>query len=125
MNSGTLRLASRLVGLVGLALLASCQHAKAPRSPAAAVPAAILPPEAHAPAVALRMADLAPAPEPYVSLTASDGTGLALKVTDGNARALRPALAALGGDLGHPLPAFVEVTIPDAHGADAATVALL
>jgi hypothetical protein len=54
-----------------------------------------------------------------------DGTGLALKAADGNGRALRPALAALAGELGHPLPAFEHVTIPDAHGEDAATIARL
>lgn len=51
-----------------------------------------------------------------------DGTGLALKAADGNGRALRPALAVLGGELGHPLPAFQHVTIRDAHGEDAATI---
>jgi L-asparaginase II len=54
-----------------------------------------------------------------------NGTGLALKVADGNSRALRPALAALSMRLGVPLPAFEEVSLPNRHGEPAATVALL
>jgi L-asparaginase II len=54
-----------------------------------------------------------------------DGTGLALKVADGTSRALRPALAALGAGLELALPAFADVTIPNADGEAAATVALL
>ena len=53
------------------------------------------------------------------------GTGLALKVADGNGRALRPALAALAGDLGTPLPGFAEVSLPNRHGEPAATVSLM
>jgi L-asparaginase II len=53
------------------------------------------------------------------------GTGLALKVADGNGRALRPALAALAEGLGIPLPAFAEVSLPNRHGEPAATVSLM
>jgi L-asparaginase II len=53
------------------------------------------------------------------------GTGLALKVADGNPRALRPALAALAGQLGMPLPEFAEETISNAHGEVVATAALV
>jgi L-asparaginase II len=53
------------------------------------------------------------------------GTGLALKVADGNSRALRPALAALAAGLGMPLPDFAQVSLANRHGEPAATVALL
>jgi L-asparaginase II len=53
------------------------------------------------------------------------GTGLALKVADGNSRALRPALASLAAGLGVRLPEFEQVTLPNRHGEPAATVALL
>jgi L-asparaginase II len=53
------------------------------------------------------------------------GTGLALKVADGNSRALRPALAALSAGLGVPLPDFEQVSLPNRHGDPAATVSLL
>jgi L-asparaginase II len=53
------------------------------------------------------------------------GTGLALKVADGNARALRPALAALAAGLGVPLPEFEQVTLPNRHGEPAATISLV
>jgi L-asparaginase II len=52
------------------------------------------------------------------------GTGLALKVADGNGRALRPALAALAASFGVPIPEFEQVTLPNRHGEPAATVAL-
>jgi L-asparaginase II len=63
--------------------------------------------------------------EGLMCVLAPDGTGLALKVVDGSSRALRPALAALGAELGLPLPEFAEVTVPNAHEEIAATVALL
>ena len=63
--------------------------------------------------------------EGLMCVLAPDGTGLALKVADGSSRALRPALAALGAELGLALPAFAEVTVPNAHGEIAATIALL
>jgi hypothetical protein len=44
---------------------------------------------------------------------------------DGSSRALRPALAAFGAEFGLALPEFAEVTVPNAHGEIAATVALL
>jgi L-asparaginase II len=53
------------------------------------------------------------------------GLGLALKVADGNSRALRPALAALAEGLGLPLPDFKEVTLPNRHGEPAATISLM
>jgi L-asparaginase II len=63
--------------------------------------------------------------EGLMCVLAPDGTGLALKVADGSSRALRPALAAFGADFGLALPEFAEVTVPNAHGEIAATVALL
>jgi L-asparaginase II len=53
------------------------------------------------------------------------GTGLALKVADGNSRALRPALAALAAGLGVPLPEFEEVSLQNRHGEPAATISLM
>jgi L-asparaginase II len=53
------------------------------------------------------------------------GVGLALKVADGNPRALRPALAALGVDLGLLLEAFAEVPVQNRHGEQAAVVSVL
>ena len=53
------------------------------------------------------------------------GFGLALKVADGNSRALRPALAALAGNLGVPVPEFEQVSAPNRHGEPAATISLL
>jgi L-asparaginase II len=53
------------------------------------------------------------------------GIGFALKVADGNPRALRPALAALAGRLGVPLSGFEQVAVPNRHGDLAATVSLL
>jgi L-asparaginase II len=53
------------------------------------------------------------------------GLGLALKVADGNPRALRPALAAVGGRLGVPLEAFAEVPVGNRHGEPAAVVSVL
>lgn len=53
------------------------------------------------------------------------GLGLALKVADGNPRALRPALAALGERLGLPLEGFAEVQVTNRHGDRAALVSVL
>ena len=53
------------------------------------------------------------------------GIGFALKVADGNPRALRPALAVLADRLGVPLSGFEEVTVANRHGDLAATVSLL
>jgi L-asparaginase II len=55
----------------------------------------------------------------------SGGIGLAVKVADGNSRALRPALAAFGAQLGLDLPAFAEVTLRNSHGESAGTVSVL
>jgi len=53
------------------------------------------------------------------------GIGFALKVADGNPRALRPALAVLADRLGVPLSGFERVDVPNRHGDLAATVSLL
>jgi L-asparaginase II len=53
------------------------------------------------------------------------GMGLALKVADGNPRALRPALADLGRQLDVPLEAFAEVPVPNRHGEQSALVSVL
>jgi L-asparaginase II len=55
----------------------------------------------------------------------TDGVGLALKVVDGNSRALRPALAAFGAEAGLDLPEFADVPLGNWHGEPAGTVALL
>ncbi len=55
----------------------------------------------------------------------SDAIGLAVKVADGNSRALRPALAAFGAPLGLDLPAFAEVTLRNSHGEPAGTITAL
>ena len=60
--------------------------------------------------------------EGLMCAVSSGGVGLAVKVADGNSRALRPALAAFGALLGLDLPAFAEVTLRNAHGKPAATV---
>jgi L-asparaginase II len=53
------------------------------------------------------------------------GMGLALKVADGNPRALRPALAAIATRLGVPFPEFEQVPVANRHGDHAATVSVL
>jgi L-asparaginase II len=53
------------------------------------------------------------------------GMGLALKVRDGNPRALRPALAAVASGLGVPMHGFETVEVPNRHGDHAATVSVL
>jgi L-asparaginase II len=63
--------------------------------------------------------------EGLMCAASSDGVGLALKVTDGNARALRPALAAFGAAVGLELPGFAEVTVKDTRDRPAAIVSLL
>jgi L-asparaginase II len=45
-----------------------------------------------------------------------DGTGVALKVEDGSARAVGPAIAAFLDRLGHPLPALAEVPVTNSRG---------
>jgi L-asparaginase II len=44
-----------------------------------------------------------------------EGLGLALKVADGNSRALRPALAAFAAQLGVELPVFAEVPLENSR----------
>jgi L-asparaginase II len=53
------------------------------------------------------------------------GVGLALKVADGNSRALRPALASVAEKLGVQLPEFEQVAVPNRHGESAATISLM
>ena len=52
-----------------------------------------------------------------------DGLGLAVKVADGNSRALRPALAEFGAALGLGLSRFAELPLQNSHGEPAGTVA--
>jgi L-asparaginase II len=44
-----------------------------------------------------------------------DGLGVALKVADGNSRALRPALAAFAVQLGLDMPVFAEIPVENSH----------
>jgi L-asparaginase II len=46
----------------------------------------------------------------------ADGLGLALKVVDGNSRALRPAIAAFGAGLGLDLADFAEISLRNSRG---------
>ena len=55
----------------------------------------------------------------------ADGTGVALKVADGNSRALRPALAAFATALGTELPEFAQVGVPNRHGDVTGAVSLM
>jgi L-asparaginase II len=59
--------------------------------------------------------------EGLMCAASADGLGLAVKVADGNSRALRPALAAFCEPLGAELAAFAEVTFRNSHGEPAAT----
>ncbi|HUK95873.1 MAG TPA: asparaginase [Gaiellaceae bacterium] len=52
-----------------------------------------------------------------------DGIGLAVKVADGNSRAIRPALAAFGEALGLDLAPFAQVPLENSHGEPAANLA--
>jgi L-asparaginase II len=63
--------------------------------------------------------------EGLMCAASTTGVGIALKVADGNSRALRPALAAFGAPLGLNLPAFAEVPLPNAHAEPAGEVSLL
>jgi L-asparaginase II len=63
--------------------------------------------------------------EGLMCIASPDGTGLAVKVVDGNPRALRPALADFGGPLGLALPQFAEVSLPNMRGEPAATVSIM
>lgn len=63
--------------------------------------------------------------EGLMCAASSDGIGLAVKVADGNGRALRPALAAFGAPLGLELPEFAQVTLRNSHREPAGTVSSL
>jgi L-asparaginase II len=54
-----------------------------------------------------------------------DGLGIALKVADGNSRALRPALAALAIRLGLDLPVFAEISLENSRREPVGQVASL
>ena len=60
--------------------------------------------------------------EGLMCAASSGGIGLAVKVADGNSRALRPAIAVFGAQFGLDLPAFAEVTLRNSHGEAAGTV---
>jgi L-asparaginase II len=53
-----------------------------------------------------------------------EGLGLALKVADGNGRALKPALAALLARIGVRLESFAVVPLPNTHDEAAAAIGL-
>jgi L-asparaginase II len=63
--------------------------------------------------------------EGLMCAASAEGLGLALKVADGNSRALRPALAAFGALLGLDLPAFAEIPLLNSHREQAGTISLL
>ena len=63
--------------------------------------------------------------EGLMCAVSTGGIGLAVKVADGNSRALRPALADFGAPLGLDLPGFAEVTLHNSHGEPAGTVSAL
>jgi L-asparaginase len=53
--------------------------------------------------------------EGLMCAASSDGVGVALKSCDGNSRALRPALAAFGEQLGVELSGFAELPVENSH----------
>jgi L-asparaginase II len=63
--------------------------------------------------------------EGLICAASAEGLGVALKVEDGNARALRPALAAFGAEVGIDLSSFAEVATENAHGERVGAVAIL
>jgi L-asparaginase II len=63
--------------------------------------------------------------EGLMCVASADGLGLALKVVDGNSRALRPALAAFAPEIGLDLSAFAEIPLENSRGEPAAGVAIL
>lgn len=63
--------------------------------------------------------------EGLLCATLADGTGVALKVADGNSRALRPAFAAFAVTLGLGVPEFAEVGVPNRHGDVTGAVSIL
>jgi L-asparaginase II len=54
--------------------------------------------------------------EALLCAAAPDGTGVAIKVEDGSARAVGPAIAAFLDRLGHPLPALAEEPVANSRG---------
>jgi L-asparaginase II len=54
----------------------------------------------------------------------ADGLGLALKVVDGNSRALRPAIAAFGAGLGLALADFAEISLRNSRGEPVGGIAI-
>jgi L-asparaginase II len=56
--------------------------------------------------------------EALLCAASPDGLGVALKVEDGNARALKPALAAFLDDLGHDLDGFHRVPVRNSRGEE-------
>jgi len=54
-----------------------------------------------------------------------DGTGFAFKCEDGDARALRPALATVLETHGYPLPEFAEVPVENSRGERVGTISIL
>jgi L-asparaginase II len=63
--------------------------------------------------------------EGLLCVASPEGLGLALKVADGNSRALRPAVAAFVAQLGLELPAFAEVPLKNSRGEQVGHVANL
>jgi L-asparaginase II len=63
--------------------------------------------------------------EGLLCAASADGLGLALKAADGNARALRPALAAFAGTLGLKLPSFAEQSLENSRGERVGSVSKL
>jgi L-asparaginase II len=63
--------------------------------------------------------------EGLLCAASADGLGLALKTADGNARALRPALASFAAQLGLNLPAFAEIPFENSRGERVGTAASL
>jgi len=63
--------------------------------------------------------------EGLMCVASSDAVGLAVKVVDGNGRALRPVLAAIGARVGLALPAFEQVVLLNMHREAASTATLM
>ena len=63
--------------------------------------------------------------EGLMCAASADGLGIALKVADGNSRALRPALAAFVPELGLDLSAFAEIPLENSRREPAGTIAIL
>ena len=61
--------------------------------------------------------------EGLICAASPEGLGLAVKVADGNSRAIRPALAAFGLELGLDLAAFAEIPFENSRGEPVGTVA--